>query len=557
MVSPSNCALGYVCSSTMVQTRICSYYKTRCTHVAAAAPATFLSLPEDLRDRIYLDAGVVTEAPLRMIGLSRELKDMIPPAFDSVIAAFFCITIGHGALFLCLDSDSYARREASELCFNLSISNRIIAADLARFLYLHNEIWVCCDDHTDLSVFLDLRPGLTKALRSLTIHLDTCSCHRHLDRCHQALECRDLQVHSLKSTSKRLRPLISLWAKVVDRLAVSANVSKLELKILCHVGDVTAARLIVEPLERIGLAPYAIRLGGTPNAELEDIASRAVPSPTRTKDFPFRFLDLPTEIRQYIFSYTDLVTPSRQIYCWGGARFHCEERRNELSGCTSGEFCARYHAVYPHCDCWLPPTPMFLVCKDMLQDARATFFALNQFIVTPRSLSSGIDERFEASIFLRKVVPREALSHLRSLEIIFPAILYDFFERDDEEFSGLDEGLYNHWVQTIEYIAPHLKRLELRLKMGYGDLRIAPSLWRGDEYFPGWQKELFLMHEQIVRPLWKLKCLSSFCVQATSPFNQGPIDSQQLRDHELRLETLVTGTGYNSVMREKSEPRAS
>jgi hypothetical protein len=465
----------------------------------------------------------------------------MPLTFDLVIAAFFCITKGHGALFLCVDSEGYAPGEASELCFNLSISNCIVGADLARFLYLHNEIWVCCEDHTEFSILFDSRPDLAKALRRLTIHLDTCSCHRHLEHCHEALECRRREVHRLKSTSKRLRLLISVLTKVVDRLAVSANVSKLKLKIICDVGDVEAARLIVEPLERIGLAPCAIRLGGTCGAGLEDIARRAVFGPTRINDLSFRFLDLPTEIRQYILSYTDLVTPLRQVYRWGGIKFKRAERWDDTSSCESREFCSLRYAVHPHCNCWLPPTPMFLVCKDVLQDARAVFFASNHFIVTPRSSPRGIDKPFDASI-LRKMVPREASSHLRSLELTFPAIPYDSFELDEDEFSGLDEGIYDHWVQTIDYIAPRLKMLALRLEVY-------------DDDFPEWQKELFLMHEHFVRQFRKLQCLSDFFVHATSPFNRETIYSQKLRDHELHLETSVMGSGYDSIARGKLEHR--
>ena len=347
---------------------------------------------------------------------------------------------------------------------------------------------------------------------------------------------------------------MSVWTKVVDRLAVSTNVAKLKRKIICDVGDVVAARLVVEPLKRIGLTPDAIRIGSTPYIGLEDVASRAVLGPTRTKGLSFRFLDLPTEMRQYILSLTDLVTPVGQIYCLGGVKFQRVERWNDRSRCRTREYCDIYYAVYPHCDCWLPPTSLFLVCRDMLHDARGIFFASNRFIVRPRSSQQGMDKPFEASIFLRKVIPREALSHLRSLEIIFPAILYDFFERDEGDFSGFDRGIYHDWLLTIECIAPRLKTLELRLRMGYGRLRIADPSWDVDE-IPGWQKALFLTHEHIVRPLRKLQCLNNFFVHATSPYGRDVIDSQQLRDHELRLETLVMGARYDSIARGEIETR--
>jgi hypothetical protein len=151
-------------------------------------------------------------------------------------------------------------------------------------------------------------------------------------------------------------------------------------------------------------------------------------------------LRLPAEIRQHILGFTDLVTPIREIHWYEDGNFGKFYRPREYDRSLwhdFHEFCAHYFAVYPHCGAWEPPASLFPICKDMLEDVRAVFFTSDRFIIhldfrRPGWTSSGVSaNRFD---FLGKVVPTDALSHLRSLEIIFPKTQYDF--------SGMDEDAY-------------------------------------------------------------------------------------------------------------------
>ena len=122
------------------------------------------------------------------------------------------------------------------------------------------------------------------------------------------------------------------------------------------------------------------------------------------------------------------------------------------------------------------------------------------------------------------------------------------------DFSGLDEGIYNQWLRTIDYVAPRLKTLalhvEFRDEASYpGNLLYPNTIWPDCNFFRNWQKELFRMHELILQPLSKIDCLSTFSTLAVSYMNRDKVDEQQLRDHEMRLQYLVMRRSHDSAAR--------
>ncbi|KAK9780681.1 putative F-box domain-containing protein [Seiridium cardinale] len=80
-------------------------------------------------------------------------------------------------------------------------------------------------------------------------------------------------------------------------------------------------------------------------------------------------------------------------------------------------FCHRWHSSYSaSCRCWQPPTPLFVVCKSILQDARAVFFSKNQFIV---GFTDYLCDHFSPFHFFSDAVPDGLLRHIRSLQLYF------------------------------------------------------------------------------------------------------------------------------------------
>ena len=158
------------------------------------------------------------------------------------------------------------------------------------------------------------------------------------------------------------------------------------------------------------------------------------------------------------------------------------------------------------------------------------------------------NRQFEASFFLRHVIPSDTLFSLRSLELAFTARFYNFFGTDD--FSDLDRTIYDDWKRTLDYIAPYLKRLKLRLHLGVFE---SDSAYSG--HIQQSQERLFQVYEHIVQPLRKLQSLELFLVRAASPFNLEDLLGQQpvLRALETHLESLVMGGKDGSMAAAKVE----
>lgn len=183
----------------------------------------------------------------------------------------------------------------------------------------------------------------------------------------------------------------------------------------------------------------------------------------------FRFLDLPRELQYEILEYTDLVTPCREITWNPKKRFYLHYRfeDREFTNCppedhytchfrncyqllNNGCFCYRYHAVPSTiCNCWCPPTPLFLVSKSLQHLARTILFSKNRFIVMPSggpfyaAAKPAVLDRLEASIFLRDVVPPIMLYSLKFLEIIFPPTIPGCI------FLG--SPAHQNWIEAIFY----------------------------------------------------------------------------------------------------------
>lgn len=159
----------------MKQTKICSYYKTSCaqTHFGASF-ASFPSLPVNLRDRIYCDAGLVTGASLRILQSDREhLKEWM----RSQCTASFRISGPGGVSFLALTTAGEPDGADWEADDKLMVCNRAVQADVSRYICAHNEIPLCCKNECHLLLLHKAPRCLIRALRSLIIHLDVASSH--------------------------------------------------------------------------------------------------------------------------------------------------------------------------------------------------------------------------------------------------------------------------------------------------------------------------------------------------------------------------------------------
>lgn len=314
------------------------------------------------------------------------------------------------------------------------------------------------------------------------------------------------------------------WLDTAKAIGPLFKPQSLDLSLSCDVADLKTAEAVAASLEHFPtLRCCDLRLTYMPDAQIQGIAKQAAiravgqaPSPSS----PFRFTDLPADLRLEILGYTDLITPLKEVewnpkdgyylryrdslcntrYDPGLGSATCPETgdwvpdhrvpcdkdfyhhscqfrncwRQDLA--KRGCFCRRYHAAYSvssprKCACWMPPQPLFLVCKQMYEDAQYIFFSHNRIIVTPTGglypdpedppVEVGL---YPASIFLRAALPPSTLRYLRFLDIIFAPV---------NEEPGNDDPAFLEWKQTVEWARDKLDlpRLTLRVEIAdyYGE----------------------------------------------------------------------------------------
>jgi hypothetical protein len=374
----------------------------------------------------------------------------------------------------------------------------------------------------------------------------------HYSTCHSQHTAR--HDSPLQNGDAAAGPMLDEWLRTAEFLSSRIRPGALQLSLVCDLDEQAEADIATKVVAPLFLFPELkgchVRLCRSPNPQLGQIARRAAlqachkPEPASPPSFSGdRLLSLPRELRLRILEYTDLVTPWRQVV-WARLELARGYLRPEagcciwddipcppalhhgcqFSGCyipeyrkdgvavysdAAGCFCRIRHAAFSSsCRCWAPPTPLFLICRTLLEDARFVFFSLNRFVVNDTLASSvpyiAFDvlktikvpayhydvwdlaedvhaqppssypaERFAASQFLRQIVPVNCLGYLRFLEIVFPPHNYACWPHDGH--PALQD-----WVATIDWARNKINTpgLTLRLTMA-GSLAWPPA--RPDE----------------------------------------------------------------------------
>ncbi|KAK4244330.1 hypothetical protein C7999DRAFT_43981 [Corynascus novoguineensis] len=141
---------------------------------------------------------------------------------------------------------------------------------------------------------------------------------------------------------------------------------------------------------------------------------------------------------------------------------------NRSHGC----FCRRRHgAASSTCNCWAPPTSLFLVSRVLCRDAQFVFFTENHFTIrdfyvelpfenlrydTSRNKADYPFERLAVSEFLRDVVPTYCLANLRFLELLFPIhVAPKYLDKDTLE---------REWCATLDWVRDKINPLALTIR---------------------------------------------------------------------------------------------
>ncbi|EAQ91880.1 predicted protein [Chaetomium globosum CBS 148.51] len=258
---------------------------------------------------------------------------------------------------------------------------------------------------------------------------------------------------------------------------------------------------------------------------------------------------------------------------------------------SPGCFCRRRHAAFSStCNCWDPPTSLFLVCRVLYRDAQLVFFSRNRFIVhdvqaspywaldsitlgnepeDSETASTAVDYpygRLAASHFLRDAIPIDCLAHLRFLELVFPP--YGPHDWPVDQHPAIVD-----WRNTVKWLRCKINTPALTERVVFADFFNDPAAHR-------WQttqdEELQIVRgymdiAQSLRALVQHDGLASLFVQAAFPWSWGEAvtrraahpDSwwiQQLAEEEQRLKERLEGIpGREGLVdsRRKPEPGRS
>ncbi|KAH6847637.1 hypothetical protein B0I37DRAFT_148518 [Chaetomium sp. MPI-CAGE-AT-0009] len=359
---------------------------------------------------------------------------------------------------------------------------------------------------------------------------------RHGDRHRRPLldSTSDLDLGSAARVAQATS-IMTEWHDIAAYLSPHIAVGRLTLLFVCdidpeHQSALEIARLATAPIALFPqLKSCHVRLGKIPNYPLQQLAQEAVlrnrdhgsRSPVRLepKGIQFPLMSLPTEVRLRVLEYTDLITPWKEVTwsrqdrgyqvclppCRNGEDPHVHHGCR-LSRCDPGDdhvenwqspgcFCRRRHAAFSLiCNCWCPPTNLFLVCRTLRREAELIFFSHNHFIVhdfyasqpwdiprvqyilgdrgMPKPVKYYPFERYAASEFLQDIVPSECLAHLRFLELVFPPYIPRGWPQKEHSAPG-------NWFATIEWVRGRINAPALTIRLVMADVRVKPRLDRG------------------------------------------------------------------------------
>ena len=527
---------------------------------------SFLSLPPTLRKQIYHEAGLVHSCN---INFSPE---------ENIYSLFSSLNLS--------------------ILLSLLRSCRSVYLEVLPLFYSTNKFFIRFRDTQSLRPLRSLGVDALASLQYLTVHLNSESCEV-LQPCSNVLPTWSklpnlFQFDNPLTTSSRLHhDILQEWQDTARFIAACVQPFKLRLYIVCDVVEVKSARRVIEPLQDFPiLADCGIRLGRRPNRTLQelakDTATKATGHDATRLCSPFRFLDLPPELRQQILGLTDLVAPLREVQwtptkgfslqymhwqclgpeagCPPNLHYACRFR-NCWEWSNSGCFCRRYHSAFSSkCHCWLPPWPIFLVCRALREDAKPIFFSKNRFVVLPSEGCGHVvthpPSRLEPSMFLKDVVPFTALPFLKFVEIVFPPF--------DGDYIKPGEPAFRDWISTIDQVKGQLNLPQLTLRVYMTDLPQMEAVTSTFRHTVTSEQKSTIYRSYVTAfyPLQALKGVNRFFAHLACPVSWTPRGGLCRHDEadfscrhvislERRLEQMVMGEDYDAEAVGKREMEKS
>ncbi|KAI3319637.1 hypothetical protein HD806DRAFT_508632 [Xylariaceae sp. AK1471] len=553
---------------------------------------SFLDLPPTIRQRIYEHANLLTGENI-----------LLGPKW------------GRDPDY----SQFWIEPEQFDLAHSLLRTCKAIYTEVQSFLYAKNGIVVLHDNVEDgLSTVRRMTQEQCHNLRDLYVHL-----HVKGSDPHETLSSQ--RIAAWRETARHVLSRVSpgtLSLHLICDTGYSEETHAVLEPLLAFAGTLKACEL------RLGSKrdSYLVNFAHETVARIE---ARNYALSLRNK--PFRFLDLPAELRLHVLRYTDLVTPYNEVE-WNpqqGFRvldptLHahhvkphadlCRDIENRLykgvenpfggtlyrscrffrckpdSAWETGDFCGRSRSAYsPACQCWILPGPLMVVCRTMYAHAIEILYSCNRIVLTPpyspnrfSVIPSGNNyeirlspdrspPRLDAARFItRHMWPRQALQHLRCLEIVLPKL-------DPLFCPDPSSPLYLDWRFAIDHLKAHANLSVLTIIVHFSlDNRDRPPWFGYSERTRKWgrgREGMMRPHMRLLTPLQAMRQTERLFIHLEWLWRWKPYkhkfwidwygsclegrENEFFTDIETWLEHIVMGDEYDSLAVGKAEERPS
>ena len=504
---------------------------------------SILDLPYDVRRRIYILAGLVRFCPINLNQEGLRKSNLALQAEDSS-----CFYYARRFLGKWYGWDHVVSCRCDPLPVSLLFVSHAVNEEVLSILYSENAFTIGRSDHWGLKPVRNLSKRALACLRSLTIRLSNCSClYRYgwtgglqVPSCTTLCEGHGLHDKAIGGSARQDRAVLQEWADLVLLMACSISPAQLSLSLVCDTKARDAAQQATTPLHQLPLLrKCAIRLGNSPDPELQHIARRTVakltnlPAPNNPKAYNYY---LPEEILEHILTYTDIKAPFDLEWYSNGkglVPFDCCKTCTDTLDCCS---CSFYHAAYSsRCTCWRLPIDIFLVSHTVNWIATKLFYSSNRFVLPRRDPYCPDNRSFPRTLpwsaltgFL-SMLPDKAFPFLRHVSVVISG--------ENLFFPLESHGHHIEWENSIKLLARKADPAKLTFTLEVEEC----SDWSW------WTPDVFrqqFAHKRLVHAVSFLVGLQNFFVHLKSEHRSTYSESV--------IERSVMGPNYDAIANGKA-----
>ncbi|CAK7204219.1 hypothetical protein SEUCBS139899_006973 [Sporothrix eucalyptigena] len=561
----------------MVQRKIDFYFKmpiqpagkekTSPSSPSSTSPrTTFLSLPHEIRRRIYLLVDITRFCPINLNQEGPRARAWKPDPLN--IDYYYTLCLFEIRRFY--GNTSVLHDIGGCVCPRLPTAllyvSKAISEEVSHILYSENSFTINRSDVWGFKPLRCLSKQATSSLHRLTIRLNNGECifalpcqgRAEFPPCHPLCKSHGQHDAPLSNKKKQAVPILDEWENLCRRWAPNITPGQLRLDFVCDTTDLPTAQLVVGSLTAHvpRLKECSIRLSLKQNFLQQMLARstalRLLGAPIesgQSVNTKIHSYYVPSEIIAQIFEYTDLVAPVDLEWRPNGgfAPYDC------CLKCTvTLDFCSchRFHGSYSStCTCWTPPTALFLVSRRVREIATEVFYARNRFVVMPNNIRLDYTEhnlqhhaghpRVSPLYRFLDRVPFRAHTLIRYLGLAVP--MYP----TNMPVPHPDSPGAKAWRHTLRLVSMHMNLSQLQLSIYVGNPCFA-DYWGND---PGDGEIDAASYRLVLGDLSVLKGLRDLFIYLSWPRDTRdlPLDMEVA----AALERQAMGSDYDAFVRGK------